>query len=463
MQIQSQRRFDRPWTSAGDVSGRVVAPTVFVQPPALPRAVNIPRETAARTNAVGWLDAGRTGALAAVAPVAQTPEITRPHHSIRTVAVPTEYGNPLSPEFEFHYERIRGTDPTLPVLLVVPGGPSGGVIGSRLFGDLTEFTQLQADPRGVGRNSNPRLTDASFRCESLARDLLAVVRKEKVDHYIIWGGSFGSILATIIASMAKAEGLPEPKAVLLEGVAGKWQRASDYVARSDQAWERVKAGLSSAARELLEELPKYGLTSEQWAQALAGPFTAGHLEEKGDAVAAFLAPLLRLDEKGRQEYVDQFIRPGVSDRPIPNSRLQDVVYSREFYSDYAERPPKSQRFERGRFIVTFQDAPLKGLHFDHPYDSKNYPVDVPFYYLEGARDAFTPPALARHHVETHTTAQRYYIEVEQGGHQPLMTTLPSRARALLHAVARAEDPARALAGFPGISIEARAPETSSTT
>jgi hypothetical protein len=61
--------------------------------------------------------------------------------------------------------------------------------------------------------------------------------------------------------------------------------------------------------------------------------------------------------------------------------------------------------------------------FVRPYDSANYPVNVPIYYFEGSRDPNTSPANAAHHFNHQTQTERWAVVVLGGGHTDLSDTL----------------------------------------
>jgi surfactin synthase thioesterase subunit len=50
--------------------------------------------------------------------------------------------------------------------------------------------------------------------------VLAIVEELRLDDYMLYGISYGTLLATLVASRAEERGLPLPKAIVLEGVLG---------------------------------------------------------------------------------------------------------------------------------------------------------------------------------------------------------------------------------------------------
>lgn len=130
----------------------------------------------------------------------------------------------------YRYRLFRAEREGAPTVIVVPGGPGSDIMRSTpnqafaLGAVSTEFANvIYADARGSGCNAYGPLeenNDQVYRTESVARDLLEIVRHEELDDYFLYGASFGSAAATVAAALAVEDGLPSPRRLILEGALG---------------------------------------------------------------------------------------------------------------------------------------------------------------------------------------------------------------------------------------------------
>ena len=110
-----------------------------------------------------------------------------------------------SPTFGYSYKVFPGTDPNAATIVFLPGGPGGTSISVERDEDHApaSYTLIATDPRGVGCNAAPSsdyYPDEFYSSLHFADDVIAIIEREKLDNYLIYGVSYGTQLATMVAT-----------------------------------------------------------------------------------------------------------------------------------------------------------------------------------------------------------------------------------------------------------------------
>lgn len=153
------------------------------------------------------------------------------------------------------------------MVIYLPGGPGEASIDQFTPDALDPFTVIQTDPRGVGCNSEAetgtRIPDEGFRSEFLASDVLGIIHELKLDHYVLYGISYGTLLGTIVAAKTEQIGNP-PQALVLEGVLGSAFKPGESIQGYIDQWNLLKMRVAPAVRTELEKPLPLGKTREEW-------------------------------------------------------------------------------------------------------------------------------------------------------------------------------------------------------
>jgi proline iminopeptidase len=309
---------------------------------------------------------------------------------------------------------------------VIPGGagaPSIGYAPGAVFPPT--FNVIYTDVRGVGCNinaDNPFTPDA-LTTEYFSRDVLSIVQVLGLRKYVLFGVSYGTVQATVMANIAQNEGIQTPSALVLEGISGHWSITARNVLDLNKEWTRTKALLPASVADSFSRTPlPLGLSSADWYSFLFSTLNAGTTPQWGNNAAHYLRPLGSSDpDVVAQAAIDiknkiDGIKTGF---PPETVRLATILHCTETAgSVYAKD------FVNGEIVNTGQDAcPQWGLGFVHPYDSAQYPVTVPIYYFEGSEDPDTSPENALYHFNHQTQANRLFNLVWGGGHTDMSGTL----------------------------------------
>jgi pimeloyl-ACP methyl ester carboxylesterase len=283
------------------------------------------------------------------------------------------------------------------------------------------------DPRGAGCNDDPRLADdKDLSSEWLARDLLAIVadleraRGNRRLDYVLYGQSYGTVEATIAASLARRLGATPPRAVVLEGTLGHaYANYQEYFATFTAEWQRVRDDLPSRWRTFFREgqfdrIP--GSTSKAWALLINTDLMRGYHpdgeHELEWQLSAYGQPTLLASLRMFGSVEHQEVLAGAN-------RLLRVIGCRELYGDlYPLRD-----LDHGELVTRGADLCRDGPALTHPYDAAAWPVSVPLIYIQGEHDPATSLAQARYHFEREAASPRYFVSIDLAGHAALSVTL----------------------------------------
>ncbi|HTV22639.1 MAG TPA: alpha/beta fold hydrolase [Polyangiaceae bacterium] len=377
-----------------------------------------------------------------------------------------------SPSFGYSFRVHPGTDPDAPTVIYLPGGPGEASIGERnpeLLPDA--YTLVQTDPRGVGCNAPGALalpgalaaeapSDVAhypldfYDSVAIADDVLGIVREMALDDYVLYGISYGTLLATLVASRAATEGLAPPRAVLLEGVLGRaFTRDGEVEASFQEHWRTVRDGLPEAVRAQLVTAPlPLGLSAEQWGAGLTTLLSLATIAPP-DSLAESL--LLSLDpeasDEERQSLYDTVLSLNESEIDAFGLRMHEAVACHEI----TETNFRALALVDGELVRT--EAYCTSDPLDRPFEAGDWPITSPLYYFSGSDDPNTPPWQAQAHYDAMLGAPRWLVSVIAAGHNPLAFNLLDCQPALWAAVIAGSGFADAVASCPWPTALASAP------
>ncbi len=248
--------------------------------------------------------------------------------------LPNEFN---SSTFSYSYQIARLSKPGSPTIIFLPGGPGASSINTsdaalnQKFPD--DFGIILTDPRGVGCNSNGwrSFPNEFYSTENFASDILAIIEKQGLDNYYIYGTSYGTVLATIVAQKIWQKHLVPPKAVVLEGTLGKFFEAGQDLLEFINQWKRVQVELPKSTLEKLREknLPFF-LTSEKWAGYIENNLTVGNIPFLGDWIVSQLSALDSSVPQVKRDELQKLVLAEIT-KPIPADfeRLYRLVSCQE--------------------------------------------------------------------------------------------------------------------------------------
>ncbi len=351
---------------------------------------------------------------------------------LRTVTTEI-YPGTAQPTFNFRYQVVGDIKPDDFVIIHIPGGPGGSSINEynkeevkKRFVKNTTLPEnipwVMIDPRTVGCNiiSESTFPDDSLTSDNLAHDILSVIEDLKLTKYIIYGHSYGSQSATVVAALAKKRGLPAPYSVILSGVLGIGKADGTFSIPYQKIfeWDAILATLSPKVKTLLEEKSPAGFEDFQWNGFIGAGLYDGYYMVDGKFVHPMKEKLRLLEsddpadlQKFKDTFHDGYERVGIRSW---SQRLYIKVDCHEYSPDDGYT-----LFVGGKLTFDEADNPCKDEPFDRKFDSADYQMNTSLYYLSGTNDPAAPYEGARYHFENQTGSRRNFVIVPGGGHTNL--------------------------------------------
>lgn len=293
---------------------------------------------------------------------------------LRTHHLPVGDGHSL-------YVEECGRQDGVPVVFLHGGPGSGCASGQRRFFDPTRFRAVLFDQRGCGR-STPLAGLQSNTTAHLISDIERIREALGIDRWIVFGGSWGSLLALAYASRypARVAGL------VLRGV---------FLGSDD-------------------ELRRYAQDSDGVAPLAWQAFAAGMPKtERGDLLHAYTSRMLDSDPVVARRWLDY--ERALMDEP-PLAEAPDAL-------QLAKTVIQAHYLANGCF--SDPDALLAGCA-----GLRHLPAVI----VQGSRDAVCPPRSAE---RLHgALPQAQWLAVETGGHNALAADMAAACIAALDCVAK---------------------------
>lgn len=332
-------------------------------------------------------------------------EISCPGKNTLTINRPTGEGNKT---FPYTYEYTC-KNPSLPTIIHIPGGPGLASIGSNPLADMN-VNVISTDPRGSGANASYWTAggkEKNLSTEKVADDIIAIIESQKLKNYSLHGSSFGTAVATVVASkLEKSKSNYLPKSLILEGVVG----------RAEQEGEQ-----SSATRKVFDEIKtEAGFCITCKLDSLQGPLSPTQIGNLMETLQSLGKDTAAGVVKGYS--AEQLTEMG-KENAKPLGPNEQRVYNSIACREYFLKGITDTTYSKGE-LTGPSGGSCKDQKRDHPFDSKAWQVKTKTYYVVGTSDNFTPPAQARYHFENQASANKEVICVPRGGHTPLKYNMP---------------------------------------
>jgi proline iminopeptidase len=364
--------------------------------------------------------------------------------SVKTIKRPYYPERTSSKTFAYSYE-MHPASPGFPTVVYIPGGPGQTSIGESsdwLSADKLPagFGLMLTDPRGVGCNNDgvEEYPASFYSSQNVAGDVLAAVAKEGLKDWLVYGISYGTVVATITASKAEAgvDAAVPPKAVVLEGTLGRAMHAHEDTDTYVSLWNTEMAAHPGTQAAFSQTTLPLGYHTDQWNDVIQIGLMLGNV----DATIAgtkgafdFLGLLIEgatSSDSERQAWakktIDSLLGNPSMDTSVPGMKpFYFYVACQEIWPDVS-----GWSLQDGQLVVA-EDAsnPCAKLGLSltgNAFDAKQWPIKAPIYYLQGQADPATPVALARYHFTSEPTSKdRKLILVGGGGHNDFEYSLTS--------------------------------------
>jgi pimeloyl-ACP methyl ester carboxylesterase len=368
--------------------------------------------------------------------------------NIFTLATPVSYRDSSLGTWQQSFQVLAGTASPTTTVIILPGGPGATTITptlpSRYFSIPAAWNVILTDPRGAGCNTGPPAS--TFSTDTLARDVLTVIRRAALTDYVIFGASYGTVQATTLESLIEADStVARPRAVVLEGTIGHaWNGYEEYFQGFSAQWERVKRTVLQPATVAQFSGPSYplGISSTDWALVIASQLNVGDVPGSGNALKNLLEPL---NETAIRQILAQF--RGIAAQTGP---LVLAINCSELTGTLQQG-----NLSGNQLVLSGQNLCPSG--FTTRYDSANFQTTVPVYYFQGQDDPIVSPAQSMYHYLTHGTSASSYTTIGNAGHEPFFRNLVAAGcgEPIWNAIAAAGPlaPSLAACGLPYAGVE----------
>ena len=340
-----------------------------------------------------------------------------------------------SPLFGAAYQRLG--DPRKGTIVFIPGGP-----GQATIDDLDPATMdqdfpspkgaevIQIEPRGVGCNQAElaNYPVEIYSTDSFAEDALSIIRGLGLKDYVIYGASYGTMVATTLAAKIEhTRDVPKPRAVVLTGLVGKpWPIGHTQDEDFAREWEHYKATAPASAQAglhlLIDQENALGYGSGQWAGFIRYNISNGLMFTSATPKHLLTSRLEKIGAGDPAALADlrKFMgTPKPGPKPVVNSELFMQIACTEL----SPAPEHTLSLEHGRFVVTYgKTNRCAGRALTRAWYAKDYPFTAPIFYFQGAHDPASPIWGMDAHFAAERNAPRYALVATYGGHGALYTS-----------------------------------------
>lgn len=322
--------------------------------------------------------------------------------------------------FFYHYRLISAERKNAPVVIYLPGGPGGTSIGAADPRISKEYSLVLTDPRGAGCNDSIDISSPDINSELIADDVIELVRHLNPKNYILHGHSYGTVVATIFSKKIAKLKLPQPNAIVLEGVFGQYwdQRKNEYGLVS--SWKKIFHSLSEQMQTKLSRHAESPLAEKQdhWFQAIYQFLYLGKIYflpySYDDLLKNFTARTEgRVYPEDLKKLYDSINFGGL---PSSEKTWEAIACNELFYSakesldySYGQLFQKSKRRCRADRL--------------NPYDSASWQMKHKTVYFVGENDPSTPLWQGAYHFDRQKENEKLFIRVQGAGHRPFQLNL----------------------------------------
>jgi len=342
--------------------------------------------------------------------------------AIKTFMVPlTSDPNPTLIEYKVEYHHARS--PELPTIVFLPGGPGAVSIGKKHPDLPADYGYINTDPRSVGCNelSSKSFPDKSISSEMLANDVATVVASLGLKSYILYGQSYGTLLATVTAKRIEDLKMQPPQAVVLEGTLGKaFESLEEMNSEFVSQWNLVKHQMPNSVLEDLEHnrLP-FGLSADEMGRSVQKLLMIG--SQQGVYLPDRLFAMIGSGDAGQlstaKTIFSSFKNPSLKDAAA--ERLYRLIACQEISPGNND----DLKLIDGKLEAAKPDL-CGDLHFGKDkYDSKNFQIQEPIFYFNGERDPATPITQMQYHYESQHLGRKTKVIIPNAGHAPISFSL----------------------------------------
>lgn len=338
--------------------------------------------------------------------------------SIKELSVPLEPSH-IEPSFNLKIEHHPASSDQ-PTVIFLPGGPGGTSIGKKHAELPASYGFINTDPRSVGCNESPdpnTFSDDVISTAALANDVAMIVKGLSLSNYIIYGQSYGTLLATVSAKRIEELKLPSPKAIVVEGTVGKaFESLDEMNSEFVHQWKLIKDTMPVAMRNKIDanQLP-FGMSSDELGRSVKTLMVIGSQQ------GVYLADLVF--ERAASEDANLQAWAKIVLTSTKNPSLKDAAAERLYRliacKEIAPGNNDDLKIIDGKIFAANPDLCGELRFGPNRFDAKNIQLKTPIFYFNGARDPATPLAQMQYHYDSQQNTRKTKIIIPNAGHGPI--------------------------------------------
>lgn len=345
---------------------------------------------------------------------------------VQKIQVPYYPDRPGSPVFDLAFQYVKNIELDAPTIIFLPGGPGGRSMQqwtpmNHFFFTFPKegYNYILTDPRSRGCNEQAEglFPEDALSTDYLASDIIAIVGYLKLEKFILYGHSYGTMLATVVANRLEMLQM-RPMAVVLSSSVGRARKPrvesvyQDFVLQ----WENFKKALPQSISERLSGLNlPFDLSRSLWGTFISNGLIEGtSYVVKGNRLRKMLLALESENSTDLDNLRDAVASSTYQPPSEGKARIYRQITCQEIAEDVYDGPDELQLIN-GSLQIPAPNL-CRDLHLRHPFDSSAWKIKAPIFYFGGGNDPATPTWQQRYHFDGQTQAKRFMVTIPDSGH-----------------------------------------------
>jgi len=343
------------------------------------------------------------------------------------IEVPAFYNDGNSEKTKIYFYTKKEFNPDNPSLLFFTGGP--GVTSRSTEFEIPNTNVIFLEQRGISC-SKPRskelfLNPNFYSSENTAKDAKAVLEFLGIKKATIYGQSYGTVPATIFASMFKTK----TEALILEGVIYEGNESLWHSKIKRDLIQKLFDQQTNENKDKILLLSSNGKLPSTWFSKLAGMML--YMNNGTEIFQTFFDNIINMEQEDFISFVKNFYPSGrvaddysFGDVMMGMIGCQEISMSDPTLSLDLEFTGEKLNFSKKSDDYFERCVPLNltGNRFV-PYRAINYPVYAKTYYILGEHDGATDIHQGMNHYRNVSKIDKTIILLKKGGHLPALGLL----------------------------------------
>lgn len=333
--------------------------------------------------------------------------------SVKKILLPLYPDRVDSKKFRLAFKYKPSSSPNRPTVIFLAGGPGQGAIKS-ITTLPDEMGAVYIDPRGVDCSrplDSESMPSDVFSSEYLAQDTIAVIDELKLKSVIVYGHSYGTLLATMVASKLLQKQGVEVRAVVLSGPLGRAYEKGEWERQFDREWLRVRSQMSERLLEMLTAKNPLGIAATAWGNFISGVLYMGFDPAQGEPLLNVLSPL----ETDNKEELATLAKKILASSE--GTAFEGSAFTLYRAISCSEITPDQSDFILENGYLRFDRSICVNPVLTKPFDAGQWPLSkTSIFYISGELDPATPLWQSYYHFRSQPESSRALIIVKNAGH-----------------------------------------------